>query len=212
MAANAPQTSTSSKHLCKLRGLGVPFRRYRPSAHLIQVSRPKRYSRSPPGRSLQPCLQLGLAVTCQDNLLVCRCHIARPGIFLEYGQGCLKSSVPGGSKTFSGQSCKWNASSHRARAQKLTARAFQVDNRELIVGDVLAIVCFCLYKQVKPLLSPSSFPANCCGIVMPSLHCGPIVARYDLSYCRSQLCSSCQISLVGWPHCTSIQVSRFHHP
>ena len=29
---------------------------------------------------------------------------------------------------------------------------------------------------------------------------------------RSQLCSSCQISLVGWLHCISIQVSRFHHP
>ena len=39
-------------------------------------------------------------------------------------------------------------------ASRLCRRsAFKIDNRELIVGDVLGIVCFCLYKQVRLVCS-----------------------------------------------------------
>ena len=185
MAASAPQTSTSSEHLCKPRGLGLSSRRYKASARLIQASRPKRHSRSPPpGTSFQPCLQPAPAVTCQDYLLVCRCRIARTGVINDYAQGCLNSPLPRELKAFSGRNYRWNASSHRARAQKLTARAFQIDNRELIVGDVLAIVCFCLYKQVNVLSSLLFIICQLPCIVMPSLRGKPIMARDKLLHAQ----------------------------
>lgn len=154
MAANAPQTSISSEHLCKPRGLGLSYRRYRPSAQLIQASRPKRHSRSPPERSPSHAFDLLRQSHVKPISWCCRCRNARPEVITEYAQGCLNSPLPRDLKIITGRNCGWNASSRRARTQILTARAFRIDNRELIVGDVLAIVCFCLYKQVKILLSP----------------------------------------------------------
>ena len=39
--------------------------------------------------------------------------------------------------------------------------ALQIDNRELLVGDCLAITSFCLYKQVCQLLCVLGLPLLC---------------------------------------------------
>ena len=40
--------------------------------------------------------------------------------------------------------------------QRQTCCSLRLDNRELLVGDVLSLTCFCLYKQVRTLVTTSS--------------------------------------------------------
>jgi len=55
--------------------------------------------------------------------------------------------------TFGGSTLKWkNALRGRRQARRSgcpQAPRAEIQNRELLVGDVLALVCFCLYKQVR---------------------------------------------------------------
>ncbi|KAK9909820.1 hypothetical protein WJX75_007948 [Coccomyxa subellipsoidea] len=55
------------------------------------------------------------------------------------------------------------------RKPKIKTCAIQIDNRELLVGDCLALTSFCLYKQITSLLFLPDFP----GWIAP-LHFNPV--------------------------------------
>ena len=61
---------------------------------------------------------------------------------------CISKPLGPALSPFAGRAKSGLACLTRTASRRCRSSAFKVDNRELIVGDVLGIVCFCLYKQV----------------------------------------------------------------
>lgn len=67
--------------------------------------------------------------------------------------------------------------SRSARRQQVVRAQMQMDNRELLVGDCLSLVSFCLYKQITAIILMPSFP----GWLAP-MHFSPIRFEEFLSF------------------------------
>ena len=158
-------------------------------------------------------IQLSVSSHDINALFCCRFCSSRPSNTSRFTTACL-SNVKGPSpRTFGGQLHGVHAPSHSTTRRTLRASAFNIDNRELIVGDLLAIVCFCLYKQVsiptwhplkvsRPIVAPYSTLWSAvdyeCGNARPCI------------MCRSRHSCSCQIFQDGWRLYTSMQVEICH--
>ncbi|CAL5219993.1 g1934 [Coccomyxa viridis] len=82
---------------------------------------------------------------------------------------CISKSPGPVLSPFAGRAQSRLACLTRTASRLCRRSAFKIDNRELIVGDVLGIVCFCLYKQITALLFLPDFP----GWLAP-LHFNPV--------------------------------------